>query len=60
MRALLVTQDGVRLGYVPDPLLDFVHDIIATDYELLVERVNPPEAGLHMRLLVRLRGQHSE
>ncbi len=60
VRALLVTQDGVRLGYVPDPLLDYVHDIIATDYELLVERVNPPEAGLHLRLLVRLRGQLSE
>ena len=59
VRALLVTQDGVRLGYVPDPLLDYVHDIIATDYELLVERVNPPEAGLHMRLLVRLTGEHS-
>lgn len=58
-RALLVTQDGVRLGYVPDPLLGYVHDIITADYELLVERVNPPDVGLHMRLLVRLNGQYS-
>lgn len=57
-RALLVTQDGDRLGYVPDPLLDYVHDIIAGEHELLVERVNPPVVGLHMRLLVRLRGRY--
>lgn len=58
-RALLVTQDGERLGYVPDPLLEYVHDIITIPHELTVERVNPPEAGLHMRLLVRLKGQYS-
>lgn len=55
-RALLVTQDGGRLGYVPDPLLDYVHRIIEGEYELRVERVNPADAGLHMRLLVRLSG----
>lgn len=58
-RAILVTRDGVRLGYVPDPLLDYVHAIIAADYELVVERVNTPDAGLHMRLLVRLRGHYT-
>lgn len=57
-RALLVTQDGGKLGYVPDPLLDYVHKIIEGDHELFVERVNPAEAGLHMRLLVRLRGHY--
>lgn len=57
-RALLVTQGGDKLGYVSDPLLDYVHAIIAGDHELLVERVNPPEAGMHMRLLVRLRGRY--
>lgn len=55
-RALLVTQDDGRLGYVPDPLLDYVHRIIEGDYDLRVERVNPTDAGLHMRLLVRLTG----
>lgn len=59
-RALLVTQNGDRLGYVPDPLLDYVHDIITGEYELTIERVNPPEVGLHMRLLVRLTGQYME
>ncbi|MTG91016.1 hypothetical protein GJV82_19050 [Cellulosimicrobium sp. BIT-GX5] len=57
-RALLVTQDGGRLGYVPTPLLDYVHEIIKGDHQLVVERVNPPEAGLHMRLLVRLIGRY--
>jgi len=57
-RALLVTQDGCRLGYVPDPLLDYVHAIVKRDYQLRVERVNPAEAGLHMRLLVRLIGHY--
>ncbi|MBF0686393.1 MAG: HIRAN domain-containing protein [Cellulomonas sp.] len=57
-RALLVTQDGGRLGYVPGPLLDYVHNIITHDYELVVERVNPAAAGLHMRLLVRLSGRY--
>jgi hypothetical protein len=56
-RALLVRQDGQRLGYVPDPLLDYVHRIIESPYELVVQRVNPVEAGMHMRLLVRLTGQ---
>jgi len=57
-RALLVTQDGARLGYVPTPLLEYVHRIIDRPYELVVERVNPAHAGLHMRLLVRLTGHY--
>ena len=57
-RALVVTRDGHRLGYVPDPLVDYVHVIMREDHQLVVERVNPAEAGLHMRLLVRLRGQY--
>lgn len=57
-RALLVTQEGLRLGYVPDPLLDHVHVIMEYDHQLVVERVNPPAAGLHMRLLVRLIGEY--
>jgi hypothetical protein len=57
-RAMLVTREGVRLGYVPDPLLEYVHAIRERDHELHVERVNPPAAGLHLRLLVRLTGRY--
>ena len=53
-RALLVRQTGDRL---PDPLLDCVHRIMERPFELVVDRVNPPEAGMHMRLLVRLTGE---
>ncbi len=56
VHALLVRTDGQRLGYVPDPLLDYVHRIIEAPYELVVQRVNPVESGMHMRLLVRLSG----
>ena len=56
-RALLVRQSGDRLGYVPDPLLDYVHRIMERSFDLVVERVNPVEAGMHMRLLVRLIGE---
>lgn len=58
-RALLVTHDGARLGYVPTPLLEYVHDIVAREHELTVERVNPISAGLRLRLLVRLVGTYS-
>lgn len=56
-RALLVRQSGDRLGYVPDPLLDHMHKVMEHPYELVVDRVNPAEAGMHMRLLVRLTGE---
>ncbi len=56
-RALLVRQSGDRLGYVPDPLLDYVHRIMERPVELVVDRLNPVEAGMHMRLLVRLTGE---
>ena len=57
-RALLVTTDGRRLGYVPDPLLSFVHPIMRHAFTLKVLRVNDVEAGLHMRLLVELHGHY--
>ena len=56
-RALLVRQSGGRLGYVPDPLLAYMHRIMEHPFELVVDRVNPVEAGMHMRLLVRLTGE---
>lgn len=54
--AVLVTDDGHRLGYVPRPLLEYVRPAMERHHELTVERVNPPAAGFHMRLLVRLAG----
>lgn len=55
-RALLVTDDDeMRLGYVPDPLLDLVHSL--SDRTMTVLRANGPEVGFHFRLLVRVAGQ---
>jgi len=56
LRAVLVTDDDHRLGYVPRPLLDYVHPILTRDHSLTVERVNSAAAGFHMLLLVRLVG----
>jgi hypothetical protein len=58
-RALLVTSDGAQpLGWVPDPLLDYVHVVRGQgDLTVTVLRANGPEAGQHLRLLVRLEGQ---
>lgn len=58
--AVLVTTDGHRLGYVPRPLLEYVRPAMASHYELTVERVNTPDAGFHMRLLVHLSGHLPE
>ncbi|UUZ43698.1 HIRAN domain-containing protein [Janibacter limosus] len=51
--AVLVTDDGHRLGYVPRPLLEYVRPAMGHPHELTVERINSPAAGFHMRLLVR-------
>lgn len=56
-RALLVRQGGDRLGYVPDPLVEYLHRIMERPFELVVDRLNPVKAGMHMRLLVRLTGE---
>lgn len=58
-RAVLVTGDGQRLGYVPRPLLEYVRPAMERDHTLTVEQVNPAAAGHHMRLLVRLVGHLS-
>ena len=55
-RAVLVAADGKRLGYVPDPLVEYVHKIMEQPFEIKVKRTNPPEAGFHMRLLVVVTG----
>lgn len=57
-RAVLVLSDtGVAVGYVPDPLVDYVHTVMrAGEHRLTVVRANGPEVGSHLRLLVRLEG----
>lgn len=57
-QAVLVTEEGRRLGYVPRPLTEYVHPIIRGEHALTVERVNDPGVGFHMRLLVRLVGSY--
>jgi hypothetical protein len=55
--ALLVTHDGVALGWVPDLLLDYVHH--ARDrggLALRVVQVNGPDTPPNLRLLVELTG----
>jgi hypothetical protein len=55
-KAQLVTDgDNVRLGWLPDPLIDVLQDI--EDQRLTVERANGPDVGFHFRLLVRLDGR---
>lgn len=50
--------DGLTLGFVPDPLADFMQEVLADHrgYKLTVEQANGIEAGYHFRLLVRLEG----
>lgn len=55
-RAQLVTDLGdIRLGWLPDPLIDVVEAI--EEQRLSVERANGPEVGFHFRLLARLEGR---
>ena len=54
-RAVLVTDtDNLRLGYVPTPLLDLLHDM--DNPQATVLRANSPRVGFHFRLLVRMSG----
>lgn len=54
-RTLLVTDsDALRLGYVPDPLLDVIERI--ANPVVSVVRASGPEVGFHQRLLVRVSG----
>lgn len=56
-RAVLVcTRTGRRIGWVPDCLVDIVHELRerAAEITITAEHVNPESAPLHMRLLCRL------
>ena len=55
-RALLVTDnEQVRLGWMPDPLIDVVRTI--EECSLAVVRANGPDVGYHFRLLARVDGR---
>lgn len=54
---LLSSRTGRPVGYVPDYLLETIHDLLDHDagsVRVLVEHVNPPASAPHMRLLCRL------
>jgi hypothetical protein len=56
-RALIVAANGEGLGWVPGPLLGYVHSIRQTkDWACVALEVNSESAGLHQRLLVEVRG----
>ncbi|MCV7198173.1 hypothetical protein [Mycobacterium angelicum] len=60
IRAVRIVDDGLHIGFVPDPLLDYVHSILAGGhYALTVVRANPAETHPHLRLLLRLSGRCS-
>ena len=56
-QALLVctTEDQV-LGWVPDALLDFVHQVVSGHYQLTASRVNGSEWPSQLRVVVNLKG----
>lgn len=54
---LVLNDSQVELGYVPDPLVEYVHAVMErAGHRLTVVRANGPEVGAHLRLLVRLEG----
>ncbi len=60
-RAVQIMDGTMHLGYVPSPLLDYVHSVIeCDDHTLTVVRANPPETHSHLRLLLRLEGRCDE
>ena len=54
--ALLLSADGMRVGWVPDYLLSEIHGYIDSNRTLsiTVVRANGPDAPWHLRLLCRL------
>ena len=58
--AIRVVDRGMHLGFVPDPLLDYVHSVMTSGtYDLTVVRANPAVTHPHLRLLLRLGGHCS-
>lgn len=60
-RAVQILDNETHLGYVPSPLLDYVHSVLSGgDHSLTVVRANPPGTHAHLRLLLRLTGKCDE
>jgi hypothetical protein len=56
-RAIKIVDRGLHLGYVPDPLVDYVSQVLATGSSTLaVVQSNSPDTNPHLRLLLRLEG----
>lgn len=56
----VANQDRAPLGWVPNPLLDYVHEVRRYgSHRLTVVQANGPEVGPHLRLLVQLDGHVS-
>jgi hypothetical protein len=56
--ALLVADTaGLPVGWIPDLLIDYVHNVEKVSSNLVVLRNNGTEAPWHLRLLVRLTGR---
>ena len=57
-RAIKIVDGDLHLGYVPDPLVDYVAEVISGGQpNLTVVQSNPPETNPHLRLLLHLQGQ---
>lgn len=60
-QAIRVVDGHLHVGFVPDPLLDYVHSVLADGaYDLIVVRANPAATHPHLRLLLRLSGTCAE
>ena len=61
-RAIKIVDAGMHLGYVPDPLFDYVGAVLdgTPDATVTVVQSNPPDTNSHLRLLLRLEGSLKE
>lgn len=59
---LICTRTGRRIGWVPDCLVDAIHELREQEapIEVTAEHINDERAPLHMRLLCRLRAPWPE
>ena len=58
LAVLVLAESGTQLGYVPILLVSFVQATMTNaDPDLRVVKLNYPDVGEHLRLLVRLRGE---
>lgn len=53
---LVSTSDGQQLGWVPDSLAEFVGSLMTASHTVRALKVNGPEVGPRLRLLVEIEG----